>query len=225
LIAFVKANTQSGVLLDSPVDDDASGPNSDVSTIKSHTHLLALRAAALDLDATRELLDLLAPRMARVTVMVLGSEHADLDDALQQSLIALVQALPSFRGESEPATFASRIAVRTAVAHKKRSRVRAGRVDAEQDTDAQESQATGATELASAQQRKRILRDLLDELPEEQAEALVYRFMLGWSLEEIGAASSTPPNTIRSRLRLAKMALRKRIASDSTLAELLEVDS
>jgi RNA polymerase sigma factor (sigma-70 family) len=206
---------------------DVAGPDSGVSSLasKSPARVLAELAATQDLAATRQLLDLLAPRMARVAVMVLGTQHPDLDDALQQSLIALVQALPSFRGECEPSTFASRIAVRIAIAHKKRARARAGRVDADHDTEALESPANGAPELAAGEQRKAVLRSLLDELPEEQACAMVFRFMLGWSLEEIGAASNAPTNTIRSRLRLAKLALRRRIESNPTLAELLEVDS
>jgi DNA-directed RNA polymerase specialized sigma24 family protein len=63
------------------------------------------------------------------------------------------------------------------------------------------------------------VRALLDDLPEEQAEALALRFMLGWSLIEISEASGAPVNTVRSRLRLAKEALRRRVEADAALAD------
>jgi len=60
-------------------------------------------------------------------------------------------------------------------------------------------------------------------LPEAQAEALALRVALGWSLKEIADATSTPLNTVRSRLRLAKEALRRRIGDDPGLADQLDV--
>lgn len=47
--------------------------------------------------------------------------------------------------------------------------------------------------------------------------------MLGYSLDEIAEASGTPLNTIRSRLRLAKQALRRKIEADPSLLEELGV--
>lgn len=68
-----------------------------------------------------------------------------------------------------------------------------------------------------------LLRSLLDEIPTEQAEALTMRVVLGWSLDEIAQASRAPMNTVRSRLRLAKEALRKKIESNPALAEELRI--
>ena len=74
-----------------------------------------------------------------------------------------------------------------------------------------------------APRRRALLRALLDELPEAQAETLVLRIMLGFSMAETAEATSVPLNTVRSRLRLAKEALRSRIEQDPCLAEMLEV--
>ena len=46
---------------------------------------------------------------------------------------------------------------------------------------------------------------------------------LGGSLEEIAAHSGAPLNTVRSRLRLAKEAMRRKIEGTSGLLEALEV--
>ena len=46
--------------------------------------------------------------------------------------------------------------------------------------------------------------------------------MIGWSLAEMAEATGAPLNTVRSRLRLGKEALRRRIEGDPALAEELE---
>jgi RNA polymerase sigma-70 factor (ECF subfamily) len=192
---------------------------------QSPAMVLARQAAKGDVVATRRLLEAVAPRMMRVVQMVLGGAHADLDDVVQQALIALVQALPSFRGECEPVHYGTRIAVRTAVAARKRRRLQWSRQDDDAEAEALVANGPEPLEAAQAERRKGILRELLAEIPDEQADSMAMRFMLGWSLEEVAAATGAPVNTVRSRLRLAKEALRRRIEADPTLAEELEVQS
>lgn len=187
---------------------------------------LARGAAAGDLQKSSRLLKALAPRIATVVRVVMGREHPDADDVIQQSLIAFLQALPAFRGECHPSSYASRIAVRTAVAARRRARQTHSREGVELDevdhSDAGTSPSPG--EEIAAELRKRLLRDLLAELPEEQAESLALRVVLGWSLEEVATATGAPLNTVRSRIRLAKEALRRRIEADPRLIENLEVE-
>ncbi len=153
---------------------------------------------------------------------VLGPQSADLDDVVQESLIAFIQALPSFRGECDPAGFACTIALRTALAARRR-----GRTWRDRHADSAHADSLPAEDCPSAnseaQRRMDLLRSLLDEIPTEQAEALTMRVVLGWSLDEIAQASRAPMNTVRSRLRLAKEALRKKIESNPALAEELRI--
>jgi len=180
---------------------------------------LARTAAAGDVRATRRLLELVAPRVARTVRAVMGARHAEVEDAAQLALIGFVQALPSFRGECDPSQFAARIAVRTAGAVRRRARTRLGTLDLSADVDTLEAPPE---EIESAR-RKAFIRGLLDGLPEEQSEVLVLRIMLGWALKDIATTSGAPLNTVRSRLRLAKEALRRRIADDPVLAEALDL--
>lgn len=80
-------------------------------------------------------------------------------------------------------------------------------------------------ELSAAARRCALLRELLEDLPEPQAEALALRTMLGYSLKEVAAVTNAPVNTVRSRLRLAKEALRRRIEADPELLAELGVQS
>jgi RNA polymerase sigma-70 factor (ECF subfamily) len=183
---------------------------------------LARLASAGDGVATGKLLRALAPRLIAVVRAVLGAGHADLDDAVQQALIGFVQALPAFRGECEPVSYARVIAVRAAIAARKRSRVDQARRDDLDDTGVA-SDAPTPGEEAVQRRRKELLRDLLAELPAEQAEVLALRVVLGCSLEEVAAQSAVPLNTVRSRLRLAKERLKARIERDPDLLDAMGV--
>lgn len=183
--------------------------------------LMPLVDAAItgDRQALSRLLRALGPQVLRVARGVLGSGHPDVEDAAQESLVAIASAIGSFRGECTVKHFACRIAARHCVTVRKRARTRAQRKE----------------ELASvpppppvqppATLRKNALRELLEALPEEQAESLVLRFVMGFSLGEVAEATGAPINTVRSRLRLSKEALRRRIESDPALADTLEVRS
>ncbi len=203
----------------------ADAPRTLRLTPRNDSGVDALVAAAVagDVEATAKLVRQLAPSVIRAARTLLGSDHADLDDVVQQSLIALVQALPSFRNECTPVHFAIRIAARIAVAARARAMKRGERHDDEVDVDLIE--AHPLAEPVDAERRRRLVRELLDTLPSEQAETLALRVALGLSLDEVAQSTGVPVNTVRSRIRLAKLALKKRIEADPVLLESLEVES
>jgi RNA polymerase sigma factor (sigma-70 family) len=177
-------------------------------------------AAAGDPASVRRVLVRVAPSVQRVVRTVLGPAGAHAEDVTQEALLAVVHALGSFRGECGFVHYACRIGARVAVVAR---RARAAEVVVEP------LDAEGARDLPvpgddpEAPRRRALLRALLDELPEAQAETIVLRVMLGYSMAEVAEATGAPLNTVRSRLRLAKEALRSRIEQDEALAEMLEV--
>lgn len=185
---------------------------------------LARAAAQGDLQATGALLTLLAPRMIRTAQSLMGREHPDLDDVVQQSLIALAQGLPRFREECTPAQFATGIVTRTVISVRHRSKRRGERFDSEVELESLDAHAKPLGEHVDAERRRVVVRSLLSELPEAQAETFALRVALGFSLGEVAAATGVPLNTVRSRIRLAKEALRRRIEADPSLGALLEVE-
>jgi RNA polymerase sigma-70 factor (ECF subfamily) len=172
---------------------------------------LARSAGAGDAQAMRALLREIGPRIERVVRAVLGRANDDADDVVQQAMMGFVQALPSFRGECEPVHFASRVAARTAIACARRRRTLRARHEAGVELDAIPRDAGTVPEpLATTERTRRmeLLRDVLAQIPPEQAETLSLRVVLGWSLAEIAETMGVPLNTVRSRLRLAKTAMR-----------------
>jgi RNA polymerase sigma-70 factor (ECF subfamily) len=184
---------------------------------------LATRAASGDLAATQQFLTYVWPTLTRVAAGVLGAQHAELDDAVQQSMIALVRALPAFRGECHPAGYASRITLRVALRVRRNVKRDANRREAFEHLGPGEDNVLTDPSEALGSRRRELLREVLSDLPEEQAEALTLRVVMGWSLEEVARASGAPVNTVRSRVRLAKEALRARIEGQPALAELREL--
>jgi RNA polymerase sigma-70 factor (ECF subfamily) len=202
----------------SPPGDRAAGARPD--------ELLRLaQAAATDSEAAATLVVHVGGPMLRVVRKVLGRAHADVDDVAQDAVVALLQALAMFRGECSVDHFARRIALLTALAARRRVQQRARRADADGSIVVDEVAGNAPSPLADtvAGRRRELVRRLLDELPDVIAEALALHFILGYTVEEIAAAASVPVNTVWSRLRLGKRALRRKLSSDAQLAEMLEV--
>jgi RNA polymerase sigma-70 factor (ECF subfamily) len=72
-------------------------------------------------------------------------------------------------------------------------------------------------------EQQALLRGLLEDLPEPQADALTLRVLFELSIEQIARASGVSVNTVKTRLRLAKDALRRRIAENPSLRTTLGV--
>lgn len=170
---------------------------------------------------TAHVLSALAPKVKATVRAVLGAAHPDVDDATQQSLISLVRGMPAYRGECDLVGYARVIATRVAIAVRRRDRrISLRHVDeAEPDTFA-EAQPSPA-DAVDAHERTSIIRDLLAEMPEAQAESLAMRIVLGLSLEEVALHTGVSVNTVRSRVRLAKERLKQRIERDPMLMEAL----
>jgi RNA polymerase sigma factor (sigma-70 family) len=184
---------------------------------------LAREAREGDVHAQRRLLEAVAPAVLASLRMVLGPSHPDLEDVLQEALLGLLRGLAGFRGESTVLHFARSVATKRAIEVCRRQRTTARKLEHARQLDVPEPPTPRETIVANRQRLH--LRELLEELPEVQANALAMHVVLGHSLEEIANATGVPVNTVRSRLRLAKQALRRRIDSDPSLGELLEETS
>lgn len=198
--------------------------NSPESSDQAALSALVSRACLGDTSATAALLRTLAPQMIRGVYALVGHGHADVDDIVQQALIAFIQALPSFRGDCSVSHFANRIVARTVISARYRWAKRSHRYDSETDVDLVESATPSPTHEISAERRRRAVQYLVRQLPEEQAETLGLRVVMGFSLPEVAAATGAPLNTVRSRIRLAKEALKRLIDANAELAETLEAD-
>src|SRR5438270_3431329 len=137
-------------------ETDAGRVVADAATLDAIA--LARQAATGDAAATSRLLKGLASRVVRVVRAVLGGGHPDVDDVAQQALIGFIQALPAFRGDCDPARYATTIAVRTAIGARRRGRIDRSRRDSGADADAIAASCAEPGEELASQRRKEVLR-------------------------------------------------------------------
>ena len=152
---------------------------------------------------TKDLLRELYPVVRKQVHFLLGP-GGPVDDAVQETMIAIHRGLPKFRGESSVKTWACRIAVRTA----RRLRARESRLVPSEDADMAifDTDQTGAAELV-------MLRSALEVLTPKKREAFVMMGILELTAEEAGKALGTFANTAASRYRHACSELTKYLAS------------
>jgi RNA polymerase sigma factor (sigma-70 family) len=204
---------------------DAPSPAPVVTPRPDELRPLANAAATGDPDAAATLVLHLGGPMLRVVRKVLGRRHPDVDDVAQDAVIAFLRALNSFRGECSVVHFASRVSLLTALAARRRLRLRSrwAETDGQPIENVPDEEVRSPLSTALASRRRQLVHQLLDDLPDVIAESLALHFVLGYTVDEIGAAISVSPNTVWSRLRLGKRALRRKLEADAQLAEMLEV--
>lgn len=176
--------------------------------------------------ALRTLVRSVTPKILSVVRRVLGSHHPDVEDVTQESTLAFVQALTGFERGCTVSHFARRIAVQRAMNHRRAAATqkRGGLVASDEpleDIAARSHEPEGRIDGKSAVQA---VRELMCTLPSEQAEALVLHSVNGFTIGEIASSTGTAHETIRSRLRLARRALRRRLTGGPALT-LVESES
>jgi RNA polymerase sigma factor (sigma-70 family) len=184
--------------------------------------LLARAAAAAEPHAAATLVAQVAATILATVRQVLGRAHPDVDDVAQEATLAFLAALSEFRGECTTRRYAQRVALFAALTARRKLVARQRLFDTEpaESTSVPSERPSPWAETLSSHRRE-TLRRVLDSLPDVIAQALALHFILGYTVEEIAIVASAPQNTIWSRLRLGKKALRKALRNDPGLAELL----
>lgn len=172
----------------------------------AHLEALAREALGQAPEAVRRFLLAISPAVGRACRGVLGPRHADLEDTIQESLIDVMRGLPSYRFEGHLVGFVTKVGVRRALMSRRRSVARIRHLQLLDDLhDELPVTDPNAGEIEQAE----VMRDLLRRVRPIQAETLVMRVVLGFSVEEIAVATDVSVNTVKTRLRLGKKTLRQ----------------
>jgi len=175
---------------------ELSAPATPLQSVGAEERELVVRAQRGDVLAMSQLMDRLAPWLARICGGI-ALEHAD--DAAQEALMQVFRDLRALREPDALRGWARRIAVREAVRHAQRARADGGRASAE--------------ELASEAGDPAVVPDVravLARLAPEQRAILVLRDLEGLSEDEAAAQLGVARGTVKSRLSRAREAFAKR---------------
>ncbi|HEX3694285.1 MAG TPA: sigma-70 family RNA polymerase sigma factor [Polyangia bacterium] len=178
-------------------------------------------AAAGDDGMMRGILAAVTPAVQTVVRIILGPDHPELADVVQEGLMALRGALRFFRRESSVVQYARQVAARKAMTARRRWRSQQrtlAKLRREVDLD---SEVGVPVDPIVRTRRAAAFRALLDDLPDVQAETFILRVLLDYPLPEVASATGVSINTVRSRVRLAKEKMRLRIQTDASLHDTL----
>src|SRR5580658_10453998 len=142
--------------------------------------------------AAREFYDAYSARIHRFILHALGpGNDADAEDILQDTFMALAEALPFFRGQSSLFTFACAIAHRKTVSFI-RSRARRGELMKDHTAE--------VVRLIIEPPPDRDLNNALASLSSEHRQVLLLKYVEEMSVSEIAAVLSMSEHAVESRL-------------------------
>jgi len=146
-------------------------------------------------------------RLFRAARAIIRSD-TDAEDVLQQTWLEIYRHLDQFRGDAQFTTWATRIAINTAIAHARKrpaiAEVEDGPADAAPDLDLHRVQLS------------KLLEACLADLPQGHREVMVLRDVLELDTAETAACLGLSAEAVRVRLH------RARAAVASVLAEHLD---
>jgi RNA polymerase sigma-70 factor, ECF subfamily len=169
------------------------------------TALDATVAAAIAKDprALEQVVTTLLPRVRNIARYLVRGD-AEADDVAQEVMVAILRKLPGYRGDGSLQSWADKIAMRESFLALRRTRRTRERVDAGADL----TLVPDGAESPDAYTERRRAIAALDQVSDEQRQALVLHHVFGLSVPEVAEETGAPVETVRSRLRLGLARLR-----------------
>jgi len=179
---------------------------------------LTRRAAGGDERAFAAIFDRYHQRLYRYCLAIVGDTQ-DAQDALQNTMVKVLRALPGEERKLELKPWLYRIAHNESI-----ELLRRRRETRPLDMELASPSAGLAEDAATRERLRRLIIDL-DQLPERQRGALVMRELVGLDFAEIGAALGTSASVVRQTLYEARLSLRQmdegRAMSCATVTKML----
>ncbi|HWH20059.1 MAG TPA: sigma-70 family RNA polymerase sigma factor, partial [Solirubrobacterales bacterium] len=163
---------------------------------------LARRAARGDRDAFTTIFRRYQRDLYRYCVAILGNPE-DAQDALQNTMVKALRALPGERREIDLKPWLYRIAHNESI-----DLIRRRRQNVSLEEDRLPPRTTLAEEVETRQRLRQLIADV-GELPERQRGALLMREAGGLEFEQIAKALGTTPAVARQTLYEARLGLRE----------------
>jgi RNA polymerase sigma-70 factor, ECF subfamily len=193
-----------------------------VTDVVSDEQALLSRLRAGEDAAFEELVRTYSPRLLGLARRIVGNDE-DARDVIQDALLSAFRSIDRFQGDARLGTWLHRIVVNTALM-KLRRRRRKPEESIEPLLPAFQSDghfvetfppwthSEAADAALSRAETKRLVRTLIDELPESFRTVLLLRDIEGLDTGETARVLDTTPNAVKIRLHRARQALRTLLA-------------
>lgn len=170
-----------------------------------------------DSRAATALYERARPTVRRMVCRLLGRSDAEHDDVVQTAMIAIVDSIHRFRGESSLDTWFARITANT-VWRVFRRRTSERRL---LDTRREPSMVESAQEGYEARELLARVRDVLNSMDPVKAYPVLLFDVCGYDLKEVAEITQSSIAAAQTRLVRGRAELHERIERDPELAELL----
>lgn len=191
-------------------DSPARPPNAALATATDEVVLARIRAG--DRGGFEVLIRRHNRRIYRTVRAILGAD-AEAEDAMQDAYVQAFKHLNDFEGRSTFATWLTRIAVREAIARKKRTSREADlgidRDSEEEEMASMRTMVASPEEQASSGELRELLEGVIDELPEHFRAVFMLRAVEELSVAETAACLEIQEETVKTRLHRARALLQE----------------
>lgn len=180
---------------------------------------LVRAAAGGDTEAFEQLVRTYENKIYHLALRMCGSSE-EAGDIAQEAFLAAWRGLPSFRGESNFATWLYRLTSNAAIDYLRRQKKERGDMsldDEELGLDAVDT-GPGPQDAAEQTEVQSAVAAGLRQLSEGHRQVLVLREIQGLSYEEIAAVLEVDLGTVKSRISRARAALRKILLENGNLS-------
>lgn len=168
-------------------------------------------ARAGDRTAVEVLLERYQARIYRFGLRLCG-DPSDAEDVVQETMLAMAKALPSFRGEASLSTWLYSIA-RSHCVRRRRKKPPVTELSAlDADAPEVEDPAPNAERLAEDRELEAVLQAAIARLPAPDREVLVLRDVEGLTAPEVAKVVGLSVDAVKSRLHRARLKVRARLA-------------
>lgn len=170
-----------------------------------------------DPDDFRALVEEHQGRVLRVVAGVLGPwSDLEAEEVAQEVFLRVLDRIGQWRGEAAFGAWLHRVALRTALNHRQRARLRLPHLG-EEAFAAQPLHDDPAARLERAEEEGALAR-ALEELPPLYRTVVHLHYWLEASVEEIGQLLGVPTGTVKSYLSRGRDRLRRLLAATSASA-------
>jgi RNA polymerase sigma-70 factor (ECF subfamily) len=160
-----------------------------------------------DQDALKEIFDQYHKKVYRIAYGVVR-QREDALDVVQEVFIKLFRSIKDFKGKSAFYTYLYRLAMNTAIDHsRKKKKIAFFSLDQEggfQPSDVQEKRPDHITAQKELDEK---VRWAIDQLPQDQKAAVIYREIEELSYQEIAGTMGCSIGTVMSRLHYGRKKL------------------
>ena len=161
------------------------------------------------------------PNVERTVERLLGRHDPDRDDIVQSSLIAIVDSVPRFRGESSLDTWVARVTAHTVFKALRKRKSDRRLVDERAEVPSDRIRSSDGDSTIESRDLVRSVRALLDQMDHVKAYTVLLHDVCGYDLREVAEITETTVAAAQSRLVRARAELHERIERDPELRDML----